>query len=63
MFKKLAISLGIVSITTLTLYTIKVHKDNQLLISAVEDLANSVTKYVTDLEFTEIVAGLRDIDK
>lgn len=62
MFKKLAISLGLVAVTTLVVYTVREHKLNQQLTEAVNELANNVAQYVIDVEFAEIVEGLRDID-
>lgn len=62
MFKKLAISLGILSVTALSVYTIKLHMDIKLLLAAVEDMTDSVDQYVTDVEFANIVEGLGDID-
>ena len=62
MFKKIAISLGIASITALTVYTIKVHRDNLEIRDAVVDLAEEFIQYGMDVEFADIVDGLRDID-
>jgi len=61
-FKKLAITLGILSVTTLSVYTIKLRMDIKLLLAAVEDMTDSVDQYVTDVEFANIVEGLGDID-
>lgn len=62
MFKRLAISLGIVSATALVVYTIKVHRDNRDLIGAAEVMIDLFTQHVMDIEFANIIEGLGDID-
>ena len=62
MFKRIAISLGIVSVAVLVVYTIKVHQDNRDLIGAAEDMIELFTQHDTDIEFANIIEGLGDID-
>lgn len=62
MFKKLALSLVLVSVTALSVYTIKLHRDTQLLLLAVDNMTDRVDQYVTDIQFAEIVEGFGDIN-
>lgn len=62
MFKRLVLSFGIVSITTLAVYTVRLHRDNQVLIETAENMIDLFEQHVTDFEFAEIVEGLGDID-
>lgn len=62
MFKTIAISFGIASVTTLAIYTFKVHRESVKIRKAVVDLAQNFIQYGMDLEFANIIEGLEDID-
>lgn len=61
MFKRLVISFGVVSITTLAVYTVRLHRDNQILIETAEGMIELFEQHVMDLEFANIVESLGDL--